>query len=308
MPEFPERLRRALAERYDSVSALTGGTGAASVYLAHDRKLDRQVVLKVLLPELCLAVETGRFLREVAIAARLTHPRIVTVYDSGDVDGCLYYIMPYVAGESLRDALSRRGRLPLTEAVHFACHVAGALTYAHKHGVIHRDIKPDNILLTAGEAVVTDFGVARAISAADTGKVTSTGMTVGTPAYLSPEQCRGRKKLDGRSDQYALGCVVYEMLAGHPPFTGASPQEVLARHVRDAVPTLRAARPEIPQGVEQVVTTALAKKPGDRFDTVAEFAGALSSAAVEGGPGPSPQREAGAWARLGAWLRRRTSI
>jgi serine/threonine-protein kinase len=241
-------------------------------------------VLKVLLPELASVTQAGRFVREIEIAAQLTHPRIVPLYDSGEAAGLSYYVMPYVDGPSLRDRLQAEGRLEIAEAVRIASDVAKALDFAHQHGVVHRDIKPDNILLLGDEALVTDFGIARAIAAAGGTKLTQSGMTIGTPPYMSPEQARGRGDVDGRSDLYSLACVVYEMLAGHPPFTAESPQELLARHAFDPVPTLRAARPDVPALLERAVLKALAKAPADRFATVALFAHALTTETPEEPP------------------------
>jgi eukaryotic-like serine/threonine-protein kinase len=202
----------------------------ALVFLAQDVKHDRPVALKVLRPELAAALGADRFLREIQLAARLQHPNILALYDSGDADGALYYSMPYVEGESLRGRLDREGPLSIEAALQVAREVADALGYAHNHDVVHRDIKPENILLSAGHALVADFGIARAITAAGGEKLTQTGLAVGTPAYMSPEQASSEPRVDGRSDVYSLACVVYEMLAGHPPFTGSSAQEVMARH------------------------------------------------------------------------------
>ena len=251
----------------------------ATVWLARDLKLDRLVAIKVVHPELAAALGADRFLREVRITARLNHPHILPLLDSGEAGGVLYYAMPYVEGESLRDRMGREKQLALDDALRIAREVADALSYAHGHDVVHRDVKPENILLESGHAVVTDFGIARAITAAGGDRLTDTGIAVGTPAYMSPEQGAGRAELDGRSDVYSLGCVLYEMLAGHPPFTGSSAQEVLARHSMDAVPRLTAARPTVPVAVERAIHTALAKVPADRFATASELADALESGA-----------------------------
>jgi len=268
------RLQAALAGRY-TIERELGRGGMATVYLAEDLKHHRPVALKVLKPELAAALGHERFLREIEIAARLNHPHILTLHDSGEAAGFLYYVMPFVEGESLRDRLNREKQLPLDDALQIAREAADALSYAHSHDVVHRDIKPENILLESGHAVVTDFGIARAITAAGRAQLTETGIAVGTPAYMSPEQGAGSQELDGRSDIYSLGCVLYEMLAGHPPFTGGTAQEMLARHSLDAVPLLTAARPTVPTAVVRAVNTALAKMPADRFRTASQLTDAL---------------------------------
>ncbi len=271
-----EQLNTALAGRYEIQHELGSG-GMATVYLAEDLKHHRRVAVKVLRPELAAALGAERFLREIDIAANLAHPHILPLYDSGEAGGFLYYVMPYVEGESLRDLITRERQLPVDQTVQITREVAGALAYAHKRDVVHRDIKPENILLLEGNAVVADFGIARAITAAGGEQLTETGLAVGTPAYMSPEQATA-DQLDGRSDIYALGCVLYEMLAGTAPFTGATPQAVMARHAVDPVPALRTVRAMVPAGVEAAIMRAMAKAPADRFGTAAEFAGALTSA------------------------------
>ena len=262
-----------LSGRY-SIEREIGRGGMATVYLAHDQKHDRQVALKVLRSELALAVRAEQFVREIAIAAKLAHPHILPLHDSGEAEGIVYYVMPYVEGESLRDRLTREGRLPFADAVRIAGDVAAALSYAHSHGVVHRDIKPENILLApGGEALIADFGIARALTVAGGHPLSQTG-AVGTPLYMSPEQAAG-SGLDGRSDIYSLGCVLHEMLAGHPPFTGATAQEVIARHASDPIPALEAARPGVGARVARAVRKALAKQPVDRFATAGQFASAL---------------------------------
>ena len=251
-----------------------------TVFLARDLKHDRPVALKILNPDLAAALGPGRFLREIAIAAGLNHPHIVALYDSGQAGGTFYYAMPFVQGESLRVRLLRERQLPVEDAIAITLEVADALSYAHSHDVIHRDIKPENIILAGGHALVVDFGIGRAITAAQGERLTETGMTVGTPGYMSPEQATAEQDLDGRSDLYSLGCVAYEMLAGHPPFLGTTGREVIARHILDPVPPLRAARPLVPAAVEQAVSRALAKVPADRFATAAQFAQALSAPAT----------------------------
>lgn len=270
-PQFADALR----DRY-VVERELGRGGMATVFLAHDLRHGRPVALKVLHPELAATLGPERFLREIKLAARLQHPHILSVYDSGEAAGHLWYTMPYVEGESLRDRLTREKQLPLEDAFQIARNVLAALDYAHSHGVIHRDIKPENILLESGEAVVADFGIARAISAAGGDHLTQTGMAVGTPAYMSPEQAAGGSELDGRSDLYSMGCVLYEMLAGEAPFTGPTPQAILAKRFLEPVPHLRTLRESVPEAVEHAVTMALAKVPADRFATASQFAQALA--------------------------------
>src|SRR5207302_113024 len=214
-------------------------------------------------------------LREIELAARLTHPHILPLHDSGEAAGFLFYVMPYIEGESLRDRLEREGPLPLEEALRITREVASALSYAHSHDVVHRDIKPENILVSGGEAVVADFGVARAITQAAGTRLTETGIPVGTPAYMSPEQASGGGPLDGRSDVYSLACVLYEMLVGEPPYTGASAQVVIAKRFTDPVPSVRRLRETVPSAIDSAITRALAKAPTDRFATAAQFGEAL---------------------------------
>src|SRR5881394_2752242 len=275
MQSLLDRLQDALAGRY-TIERELGDGGMATVYLAEDLKHRRRVALKVISPELASALGTDRFLREIHFAARLTHPHILPLHDSGEADGLPYYVMPYVEGVSLRGRLIREPQLPIEEALGITREVADALNYAHHRDVVHRDIKPENILFQTGHAVVSDFGIARAISMADKGRVTGTGIAVGTPGYMSPEQARGIEQLDGRSDLYSLGCVLFEMLAGDPLFTG-SVQAILARQVLEPLPHLRTFRDTVPEWLEQAVTRALANAPVDRFAGVAEFIAALSS-------------------------------
>jgi serine/threonine-protein kinase len=255
----------------------------ATVYLAEDLKHGRRVALKVLRPELSPALGADRFHREIAIASRLQHPHILTLHDSGEAAGLLYYAMPYVEGESLRSRLTREVQLDATVAVGIAVDVADALACAHAAGVLHRDIKPENILLTGGHAVVADFGIARALDAVGADRLTETGLALGTPHYMSPEQAAGARVLDARSDVYALGCVVYEMLAGEPPFSGPTSQAIMARHAMDPVPSLRTVRGTVSPALEAAVGKALAKVPADRFTTAAEFKAALDRALREPG-------------------------
>ncbi len=250
----------------------------ATVFLAHDQRHDRQVALKVLHPELAASLGSERFQREVKLAARLQHPHVLTVFDSGEAAGYLWFTMPFVEGESLRDRLTRETQLPVDEAVRIAIEAARGLEYAHQHGVIHRDIKPENILLTRdGSTLVADFGIARALSGSEGQSLTETGLAVGTPQYMSPEQASGERTLDPRTDIYALGTLLYEMLAGEPPFTGPTAQAVIAKRMRGEVPDIRAARPSVPRAIGEAVSKALAPTPADRYATAAEFAKALAA-------------------------------
>src|SRR5438445_12154249 len=251
----------------------------ATVYLARDRKHHRQVAIKVLKPELAAALGPERFLQEIEIAAGLTHPHILPLYDSGEATGLLYYVMPYVEGETLRNRLDGAGQLPLAEALQITREVADALSYAHRHDVVHRDIKPENILFETGHAVVTDFGIARAITVAGGENLTGTGIAVGTPAYMSPEQAAASARVDARSDIYNLGCVLYEMLAGQPPFTGPSAESIVRQHLAAAPPRVGAMRAAVPPAIEEAIVRALAKTPADRFATAADFVEALAAPA-----------------------------
>jgi len=270
------RLQAALSGRYTIAQELGRG-GMATVYLAQDLRHGRSIALKVLRPELATALGPERFVREIEIAARLTHPNILPLHDSGEAGGLLYYVMPYVEGESLRSHLAREGPLPLDQALEIAREVADALGYAHAHGVVHRDIKPENILLQSGHAVVADFGIARAVWEAAGDRLTETGIAVGSPAYMSPEQAGAEARIDGRSDIYALGCVLYEMLAGEAPFTGPTPRAVAAKHMRQSVPSVRITRPAVSPDVDGVIRTAMAKAPADRFPDAVGFATALAA-------------------------------
>ena len=274
MSDLAERLRAALAGRYD-VERELGAGGMATVYLAHDLRHDRKVAIKVLRPELAAVIGAERFLREIKTIANLQHPHILGLIDSGEVNGTAYYVMPFVDGESLRDRLHREQQLPIADAVRIATEVAGALDYAHRHGVIHRDIKPENILLHDGRALVADFGIALAASKVGGTRMTETGMSLGTPTYMSPEQAMGEREITARSDVYALGCVTYEMLVGEPPFTGPTAQAIVAKVMTAEPAGLMAQRRSVPPAVEDAVLTALAKLPADRFATAAEFAAAL---------------------------------
>ena len=280
------RLSTALADRY-KIERELGRGGMAVVYLAEDLKHHRRVAIKVLRPELSAIVGSERFLREIEIAATLQHPHILPLFDSGQVtaghpersegpQSFLYYVMPFVEGESLRERLTRETQLPLETALQITREIGSALQYAHEHGVVHRDIKPENVMLSGGHAVVADFGIARALHAANGEQLTLTGMVVGTPQYMSPEQASG-EKVDGRSDQYSLGCALYEMLSGKPPFVGPTPLAVLARHSAEPVPSLRAVRQSVPLGVEAAIMRAMAKRPEDRFPSIREFLSALEA-------------------------------
>jgi serine/threonine-protein kinase len=271
------RLSAAVADRY-VIERELGRGGMATVYLARDLKHDRAVALKVLAPELAATVGHERFLREIAIAAKLHHPNILGLLDSGDADGLLFYVMPYVEGESLSDRLAREEQLPLEDALRITRDVASALSHAHSLGIVHRDIKPGNILLSGDHTVVADFGIAKAVTDAGGDTLTETGLAVGTPAYMSPEQAAGRKGVDARTDVYSLGCVFYHMVVGEPPFTGPSAQAVLARHAIDPVSPLSTVRSTVPAGIDQAVATALAKVPADRHTTAVRFVEALERA------------------------------
>ena len=273
MADSLSRITASLSDRY-TLDRELGQGGMATVYLAQDIKHDRKVAIKVLRPELGAVIGAERFLSEIKTTANLQHPHILGLIDSGDADGLLYYVMPYVQGESLRDRMNREKQLPVNDAVRIATEVAGALDYAHRHGVIHRDIKPENILLHDGSALVADFGIALAVSTAGT-RMTETGMSLGTPHYMSPEQAMGEREITARSDVYALGCVVYEMLTGDPPFTGSTAQAIVARVVTESPRSMTSQRHTIPPQVEAAVLTALEKLPADRFATAAEFAAAL---------------------------------
>ena len=248
----------------------------ATVYLARDLRHDRQVAIKVLHPELASTLGPERFLREIKVAARLSHPYIVPVHDSGKAEGLLYYVMPFVEGESLRQRLAREGRLALDDALAIVRQVASALDYAHRQQIVHRDIKPENVMLHEGVAMVTDFGIAKALEAAGSAHMTATGVAIGTPTYMSPEQAAGATAPDGRSDVYSLGCVLYEMLAGAAPFTGTTAQAVIAMRFLQAAPLIRATRPDVPEEVDRALARAMDREPAGRFDTAAQFAQALT--------------------------------
>ena len=267
-------LESALSTRYRLDRELGRG-GMATVYQALDLKHDRKVALKVLHTELSASLGPDRFLREIKLAARLNHPHIVPLYDSGEAEGFLYYVMPLIEGESLRDRLLRDGRISTEESLHLVRGIASALDYAHRLNIVHRDIKPENVMLQDGEALVTDFGIAKAVSVASGDTLTQTGMMIGTPAYVSPEQAAGESNLDGRSDQYSLGCMVYEMLSGRKPFSGATAQAILSKRFSDPVPSIREAFRDATPEIESALQRALAKDFSERWPTTIEFARAL---------------------------------
>ena len=281
MSDALERLGAALAELY-AIERQIGAGGMATVYLARDLKHDRHVALKVLRPELAAVLGFERFLSEIRVTAQLHHPHILPLFDSGQAGGLIYYVMPHVEGESLRQRLERERQLPIDEAVGLTANVAAALDYAHRHGVIHRDIKPENVLFQDGQAVVADFGIALAVSAAGGSRLTETGLSLGTPQYMSPEQATGDRLIDARSDIYSLASVLYEMLTGEPPHTGPTVQSVIAKVVTDRPRPLRQLRESVPPHVEAAVLKALAKVPADRFQTAAQFVEALARASWGG--------------------------
>ena len=287
MSDTFDRLKAVIADRYE-IGRELGAGGMATVYLALDVKHDRKVALKVLRPELAAAIGTDRFLSEIKITAKLNHPHILPLLDSGIAEAQLsdcppdrlssfvYYVMPVVDGETLEDSLQRQGEPPIEEAIRITSDVAKALDYAHRQGILHRDIKPSNIMLYEGQALVCDFGIALALSAADDKRVTETGLTLGTPQYMSPEQATAERDLDARSDVYALGCLLFEMLAGEPPYTGHSAQAILAKMLVDPVPSVCRLRPAVPKGLGQVLEKALAKRSADRFTSAGAFAEAVA--------------------------------
>jgi serine/threonine-protein kinase len=269
-----ELLAEALGERYAIERELARG-GMATVYLARDLQRGEPVAIKVMHPRLATALGAERFLREIAFVGSMAHPLIVPLYDSGSSGDILYYSMPYVEGESLHQRLERDKRLALEDALRITHDIAAALGYAHGRGVLHRDVKPENILLAGGRALVADFGLARAIGAADYQKLTQTGIIVGTAYYMSPERLREETDLDERTDVYSLGCILYEMLTGGPPFTGPSLKEVATRIIRAPVPSARRLNPAVPAAVDDAIARALAKSAAQRFTTMEEFAAAL---------------------------------
>jgi serine/threonine-protein kinase len=289
--DLREQLQSGLADRYRLDRELGRG-GMATVFLAHDLRHKRWVALKVLHPELAQTLGPGRFQREIETAARLQHPHILTVHDSGEAAGHLWFTMPFVEGESLRDRLRRERQLSVEDALRITRETAQALQYAHEHGVIHRDIKPENLLLTTdGNTLVADFGIARGLAGGDE-RLTNTGVVIGTPAYMSPEQAAGDGQVDARSDIYSLGCVLYEMLAGEPPYSGPTAQAMMVKRLTDPVPGVRHARPSVPENVEQALLKALAPVVADRHASAAEFARALQPSSVGPITGPTVPRAA----------------
>lgn len=295
MPNNAAAFAAALADRY-RIERELGRGGMATVYLAHDLRHARPVALKVLRPELAATLGPERFLHEIRIAAALQHPHILPVFDSGDAAGQLWYTMPYVEGETLRQRLIRERQLPLDDARRIALQVLSALEYAHSHGVIHRDVKPENILLEDDQAVVADLGIARAMSAVGEDRLTETGLSLGTPAYMSPEQACAEPNLDRRTDIYSLGCVLYEMLAGEPPYTGPTPQAIVARRLTEPPPRLRTVR-DVPESLERAIHRALARNTADRFATARDFGRAITAETTAPGPGGSLRATPAPWRR-----------
>jgi tRNA A-37 threonylcarbamoyl transferase component Bud32/tetratricopeptide (TPR) repeat protein/TolB-like protein len=287
-PTIEERLRSALADRYD-IRGEIGRGGMATVYLATDLKHRRNVAVKLLNPELSKGLAGQRFLREIEVASTLHHPHILPLYDSGQAEDLVYFVMPYVEGGSLRSRLELEKQLPLEEAVRITRQVGNALAFAHERGVVHRDIKPGNILMEAGHAILADFGVAKAAARAKDDRITRAGSSLGTPAYMSPEQVSGERDVDGRSDQYALACVLYEMLTGEPPFTGPLEESVARQHITADPPPVTRVRPSVPPRVTDAISQALAKTPADRFRTMDEFGRALGRSGEGGWGAVSPR-------------------
>jgi len=304
-PATLEKLTAALADRY-AIEREIGAGGMATVYLAEDVRHHRKVAIKVLHPELSALLGPERFLKEIELTANLQHPHILPLFDSGNADGHLYYVMPFVEGETLRRRLEREQQLPIADAVRTASDVADALEYAHKRGVIHRDIKPENILLHDGRPLVADFGIALAVQQAGGARMTQTGMSLGTPQYMAPEQAMGDKSVDHRADIYALGAVTYEMLAGEPPFAGPNSQAVVAKVLTTDPIALRVKRRSVPEAVEDAVLTALEKMPADRFASAAEFSLALAGSAGADRALPAAGRRARATTAIGGGASRRS--
>jgi len=280
-----ERLRASLADRY-RIERELGAGGMATVYLAQDLKHDRKVAIKILKPELGAVLGAERFLSEIRTTASLQHPHLLPLFDSGEADGLLYYVMPFVEGETLRARLLAQPQLPVDDTVRLITSIAGALDFAHARGIVHRDLKPENILLQAGEPVIADFGIALAVAQAGTERLTETGLSLGTPHYMSPEQAAGTHTVDARADQYALGAIAYELLSGEPPHSGPTAQAIIARLMTETPRAIRTTRPAVPAGVEGAILRALEKAPGDRFSSCGAFASALASGAKDGAAAP----------------------
>ena len=293
----PREIQEALADRF-SFRRKLGQGGMAVVYLADDLRVGQPVAIKVLKPDVAAAMGHGRFANEIRIASRLSHPHLLPLTESGDVDGLPYYVMPYVEGESLRQRIVREKQLSVAEVLRITCEIADGLSYAHAHGYIHRDIKPENILMHADRAILADFGLARAVTASASDPRTTSGVIMGTAPYMSPEQAVADQQIDGRSDVYSLGCVVYEMLVGEPPFTGANVPAIIARTLSERVPSIRIVRPDVPPVLEDAVRRALAKSPNDRFPSAEAFAHALRACADAEVPSADPPRSRRAVAAL----------
>ena len=288
-----DRVKDALADRF-AIERELGSGGMAIVYLAEDMKHHRKVAVKVLRPELVASVGADRFLREIQVAAGLNHPHILSLHDSGEADGFLYYVMPFVEGESLRTRLQRDNQLSIEEALRIALEIAEGLSFAHSHDVVHRDIKPENVLLANGHAIVADFGIAQAVCAGCDENLTRTGVVIGTPAYMSGEQARA-DQIDPRTDVYSLGCILYEMLSGQQPYRGGTVEEMLTLHIAGPIPSVRQLRPGVPQALDDVIQKALAKSRADRFATGTEFAEALRELSKQAAAAPR------AWVRARYW-------
>ncbi|MBK8249849.1 MAG: serine/threonine protein kinase [Gemmatimonadetes bacterium] len=274
------RLAAALTDRY-RIERELGQGGMATVYLAEDLKHQRRVAIKVLKPELGAVLGAERFLSEIRTTASLQHPHLLPLFDSGEADGLLYYVMPFVEGETLRARMLAQPQLPVDETVRLITSIASALDFAHARGIVHRDLKPENILLQAGQPVIADFGIALAVAQAGAERMTQTGLSLGTPHYMSPEQAAGMQGVDARADQYALGVIAYELLSGEPPHTGPTVQAIIARLMTEAPRSIRTTRPAVPAGVEAAILRALEKAPADRFSSCGAFADALAGAAMD---------------------------
>ena len=285
--DLRDRLQSALGDTC-RIERELGGGGMSHIFVAADKAQGRRVVVKVLSPELAGTVDGDRFRREIHILAQMHHPGIVPVLGSGPAGPLLYYTMPMIEGDTLRGVLHRERQLSVDKAVRYATEIADALAYAHEHNIVHRDIKPDNILIDGESAVVMDFGISRAIErSADMESLTATGFTIGTPKYMSPEQAAAQKHIDGRSDIYSLACVLYEMLVGEPPFPGTNPRLLIARHLHSPPPSARSSRADVPVRLDEALLTALAKNPADRYDTARAFAEAICHDSPQTATGPA---------------------